>query len=230
MRDNQVKLPPKRAVKQHTGKRLKYKRVVKSTSRHQQLLSLKMRDDSTGSLKLNVESVINQSGKNKARRLLNRKVSLIILGLILVITSGAAWVLKRNSNSQVKEILGAQTDQPDFNTLLPTQSDVAERSYDNERQILSFRSSLSGVPVIVSEQLAPPDLNTDPNGLNKLALSLSDKKSINKLNSKFGTTFVVTLQSGSQVAIFATDGLLVFARATTTIPDNLWIEYINGLK
>ncbi|HEX9678998.1 MAG TPA: hypothetical protein VGA08_00010 [Candidatus Saccharimonadales bacterium] len=152
-----------------------------------------------------------------------------LLGLTVVLV---VFIGFRVFTGSAKETLG-ETDTglatPSFDTLLPESYDESGVKYDPEREVATLQADLNGVSVTISQQVLPEDVKSKPDGVEKLAISLSDKQTINRLVTDKGLAYLVTAESGQQTLIFSHLGLLVFLRSPLTLTDETWVNFVNSL-
>jgi hypothetical protein len=130
-------------------------------------------------------------------------------------------------------VLGEGTSRPGFDVLKPagvTDGDIAI-AYDSTKQSASYQQIVNEVRFTVSQQPLPEEFQANPaNSIQKLALSLSDKRTINQLESNKGILYVAEAQDGVQTGIFSYENLLFFVKTPSPQPIALWIEFINSLQ
>lgn len=102
--------------------------------------------------------------------------------------------------------------------------------FDKDVSIASYQDEVGGLLATVSQQPMPPAVKADQSGVEKLALSMSDKSIINRYETEKGQIYVVEAQNTAQTVIFGYKDLLIFIRSSGNIADELWVDYVNHLQ
>jgi hypothetical protein len=119
---------------------------------------------------------------------------------------------------------------PDFNTLINPSGSQPGLVFDQEARVASFKDDIGGFEAVISQQQLPVEVKAKQSGVEQLALSLSDKATINRYETNKGQIYVVEAQNTTQTVIFGYENLLIFIRSTGNIDDQLWVDYVNGLQ
>jgi len=128
-------------------------------------------------------------------------------------------------------ILGeSETVAPDFDTLVPSDGLDGEPVYDQETSSVAYQDTVGGLLATVSQQVMPPGIKAEQGGVEKLALSLSDKSTINRYETQKGQIYVVEAQNRAQTIIFGFEDILVFIRSSGNIDGQAWVDYVNALE
>lgn len=145
---------------------------------------------------------------------------LLTFGLIISYNGSRSDVLSDNINPDIE-----------YDTLESVNDSVeSTRVYNDELGIYNFTETIDSVPITVTQQALPDDLVNDEFGLEKLALSLTNKISINQLETDKGLMYVATNEDNTQTAIFANETILMFITAEKVISSQSWIDYIKSLE
>lgn len=128
-------------------------------------------------------------------------------------------------------VLSAKDIKPDFAYSLPKATKTGatvETRYDAKRKVVSFKDSIGGVEITVSQQPMPENLkkNTDE-GVKKLAEGFSANDVLSTANP---TAYLGTDAKGPQTVIFVKKDLLVFIFSVGSIDKHDWSEYITNLE
>jgi hypothetical protein len=166
----------------------------------------------------------------------------MILGGYLLVRSPAAEVALENTlepdSLQTTGVAGETTDnpglpsEPDFELALTDTINADEGiSFDANRGVASFRDTIRGVKVTVSQQKLTEGQKIDRAAQTELvAVQLLASTS---LESDIGTVYLTdpTGQADpSQTAIFSTDELLIFVRTQgVVLAPQAWLEYANSI-
>ena len=127
------------------------------------------------------------------------------------------------------DILGTQ-DTADFATLEPGNTEPTDRAFDEEVGVSIYKDNISNVAVTVSQQVLPENLKNNPAELQKLAISLDSKTSINRHETQKGLIYIAETEEETNIVIFNHNNLLVFIRSAAIIDDQAWIDYVNQLQ
>lgn len=153
---------------------------------------------------------------------------------ILLVAGGLVFRFAPGIYSNLTEeqgILGeSETASPDFATLIPGDGLEAEPVYDPETESVAYQDTIGGLLATVSQQVMPTSIKAEQGGVEKLALSLSDKSSISRFESDKGQIYVVEAQNRAQTVIFGFEEVLVFIRSSGNINPQLWVDYVNALE
>lgn len=164
----------------------------------------------------------------------NHKLSRVtIISLIsLVLIGGVAVRVLQKDNDGKSDVLSDTNNQsPDFTTLAPTdQSGLKDVRVDSQRDVVTFQDELAGGIITVSQQPMPADVSKSADGVAKLALSLSDKSTIDQISTDKGVIYIARAETGRQTVVFGFSELLIFITANHTIDNQSWADYINNLK
>lgn len=129
-----------------------------------------------------------------------------------------------------------QQAETDFDPLVPLenltdangQQSKPDFRYDKEKKVLGYVAEFNGANLTISQQPAPPDFKTNPAKLMSVAESF---KATTSLSTQKGMAYIATDEkTKAQVALFATDDVLVFIRSTKSLDEDEWKMYINQLN
>lgn len=114
--------------------------------------------------------------------------------------------------------------QAEFNPLVPLATQP-EFKYDSEKKVLGYMSDFQGVSMTISQQALPDSLKSGQTNILTIAQSIKADRSIDTQN---GITYLATDQkTKTQTALFSAKDVLVFVRASKTLDDEDWRQYIN---
>jgi hypothetical protein len=163
---------------------------------------------------------------------LTRKQASIGAGLgVVVLCLFVGQLLIKDSSKGNKDVLGGSVQEPDFDTVLPDgkkdETSDNKLGYDPQRRVASFRDTLEGKVITVSQQPLPEAFknNTDEE-VKKLAKGFNANEVIQESNPK---AYLGTDVSGAQTVIFHKKGLLVFILSPKQIDKDQWAAYITKL-
>lgn len=154
-------------------------------------------------------------------------VLLIGIGLARVVPN----IYQNLTDSGNTGILGeSEVVAPDFDTLANATGAQNGLVFDPDAKVASFQDTIGGHSVIISQQEIPAAVSSEQGGVEKLALSLNNKATINRYETDKGQIYVIAAQNGSQTVIFGYEHLLVFLRMDAHVDEQLWVDYVNQLK
>lgn len=176
-------------------------------------------------------SVMGNKIKQFHSRITPKHIRLAKVGAVCLVTAvlGARLlpgVIERFSGDS--GILGTQTE-AGFDTLNPAE-EVSAQVYDQENDVAIYKDSIGEVEITVSQQVLPDNLKNNPDELQKLAISLDDKTTINRHETQKGVIYIATTEAQTNIVIFSYNNLLVFIRSNGLLDDQIWIGYVNSLE
>lgn len=165
----------------------------------------------------------------------HKKWAIGIVAVVLVIGTGTSAVLIRNSKQKTgadgAAVLSQNTEKPPFDYSLPKGNAAqlgGDVRFDPNRKVVSFKDSIGGVEITVSQQPLPEGFKDNlDDKVKKLAEDFSAKEVLSTANP---TAYLGTAVEGPQTVIFAKKDLLVFILSTKKIDNHDWAEYITNLK
>lgn len=174
-----------------------------------------------------------QTARRSLGRVLDRKgVKMALVGVVgLVLIGGVTLAVIDRASDGEGGVLGTDniSTPPDFTTLTPTEGFDQSR-FDSRLRVATFQDELSGGVITISQQPLPSDVANTPDGVSKLALSLEDKQTIDKVVTLKGIAYIARTATGRQTVIFSHQDLLIFITAAHLVTNQGWTDYINSLQ
>jgi len=131
-------------------------------------------------------------------------------------------------------VLNSQTQQPDYNTLLPEGKTIAQLggwgrvSPPGKDPVYAFSDTVEGVHVTVSQQPLPDSFKAD---VAASTAQLAQQYSATEKLAVNGTTaYLGTSSKGPQSVILAEYGLLILMKSDTKLTNQQWVGYIYTLQ
>lgn len=160
--------------------------------------------------------------------------SALALGLL---TGG--WMTYRHfAKSDAVAVKGATTTStsPTFNTFAPESkpqlgegADAENTAYDGNRGLYSYKDTLMGFPIVVSQQPLPDNLKKDPGKLRDVAQGMGS--TVASVDTAYGIVYVSTDKDGkAQRGIFAHGDVLLLIQSYKTFDNDTWKFYIETLR
>lgn len=154
--------------------------------------------------------------------------------LLVAVFAGKFYLDHRQSKQEAVSTTQGSSSEPSFEPVTPktTKSDKttvdSTVAYDPQRQLYKFNDVYEGANIVVSQQILPEKLRTNPDTLKKAAASIGASDSF---QTSFGTVYVATApKGGAQRLVFTYQKLLVFISSDTTLENLTWSQYILSLK
>ena len=175
----------------------------------------------------------NKAGlKSKLHRLKHRPLMLLIaIGLVAFGIALFAWYsLPSDETVRPERLTPLEQAADHYDPLAPDTADTSDIDFhfDPDRMVFSFNDVHNDVPLIISQQPAPENIQSDPEELVDIARHMQAENSI---ETDKGTVYITSEQSSSnQTAIFTADGILVFIHSSRTLTFEEWQGYINTLS
>lgn len=173
----------------------------------------------------------------KVRSMRLNKKQLLMTGaacLVLVtsFTGIRAITDKKEGDADVQTGVLGQSATPDYKPVLPDGSEKSTSSnqvlYDPEKKVTSYKDTIKGINITVSQQPMPDSFSDDPDGeVKKLAENFSATKEIKASGL---TGYLGTSAKGPQSMVLKKRNLLIFIFSEKTIPDQDWGIYISSLQ
>ncbi|HRJ05969.1 MAG TPA: hypothetical protein PK911_00245 [Candidatus Saccharibacteria bacterium] len=124
---------------------------------------------------------------------------------------------------------------PSYKTILPEGKSIDDFggwtrvSPPNRNPVYAYPDTIGRIPINVSQQPLPDDFakNDTPEKLKELAIGYAATK---RLVAGDTIVYVGTSAKGPQSVIFTKHGLLVLIRASASVPDASWQQYVESLK
>lgn len=155
--------------------------------------------------------------------------------LVLVSSFGAIRAFtSRNDKDGVEVTTGVlgQSATPEYKPVLPIggEKSITDNKvlYDPEKKVASYKDTINGIPVTISQQPMPESFNDDPDGeVRKIAENFSANTEI-----KAGglTGYLGTSAKGPQSMVLKKRSMLIFIFSEKTIPNDAWGQYISSLE
>lgn len=196
------------------------------------------------------QSIIDYTG-NISPSNVNKKVALIALSSIFVVSISVVTLQNRESARSDENVAGIQDsaeensritdvvvlDEPDFKPLFPagTTSDDFVRKQTKQSPsgdvIFSFEDAVNGVPIEVTQQLLPDFFSNSPSaGFEEIAESLQ----LTTLTVSPGQRRIhygVSERDGVQsLATLVNDRIMVFIRSPQPLAETAWQGYVDTLQ
>lgn len=162
---------------------------------------------------------------------LNKKLVLVTASVVIVGLVGFKVVpgLISRLTGDGSGILGSSTDgEPSFPVLQPEASESTV--FDDEVGVAITRDQINGVAITISQQVLPEDIKNGTNSVDKLALSLDDKASIDRLETDKGQIYIVKTTANTNTVLFAHEDRLIFIRSIAILDHQDWVAYVNALR
>lgn len=156
-------------------------------------------------------------------------VAVGLFGLFSVLAKDPALVSDTPKNAQ-------QQAEADFDPLVPLENladasgkqSKPEFKYDQEKKVLGYVAEFNTANLTISQQQVPEDFKSNPAKLMSVADSIKASKHI---ETQKGTAYIATDdKTKAQMAVFATDDVLVFIRSNKQLDEDEWKLYINQLN
>lgn len=136
-----------------------------------------------------------------------------------------------DNNKDTPAVLAENNQKADFDYSLPkgeTSELDGEARYSAAQKTVSFKDSIGGVEIIVSQQQLPESFGeVTEDKVKKIAEDFSATKAITTANP---TAYLGTNEKGPQSVVFYKNKLLVLIKSTNKIDEHDWAEYITNLK
>ena len=159
------------------------------------------------------------------------------VALIAMVVIPAYSFMSSRDNGSGPEVSGAvdvvQVDGEGitFETAFPkTLNEEITPFTDEARGITSYETTNQLGNFIVTQQALPEEFVGQPGNLKNLALSLSEKQTINRFDTDHGQVHIVEALDGSQTGVMAIDDKLVFITAPTPVSFENWTLFINSFE
>lgn len=176
-----------------------------------------------------------------AKKSVSTKKRAAITVSVILITVGALSVYKVFDKPTVKvqDVQGASNTNdgkiegmPSFDVLLPAQKDANSLGAQTRKTptgvvVFSYKDDVDGTAIQLTQQELPENFKKNPAELQNFA---KDKYFTQK-TIQIDTTqvFAGLNQNGTQTAVFAKDGLLVFIKADKELTEVQWVQYVTNL-
>jgi hypothetical protein len=166
---------------------------------------------------------------NPSRQTLRRLA--VIAPLLLLILLGSGFGYNHVHGKQTPSKAVAETPsrtQPTYQPLVPSAAQASAKSYDGQRNLVSYTTNFSDARVTVSQQPLPANFSNDPSALQRAADSLNAKQ---KIETDKGPLYVANSDTdNSQRAIYATKDVLIFIQADRKLDDVSWKSFVDLLQ
>jgi hypothetical protein len=159
------------------------------------------------------------------------------LGIALL---SGGWMTYRHFTGKPEvAVKGAKTvsTSPTFDTLAPESkpqlgegADSQNTAYDGTRGLYSYKDTLMGFPIIVSQQTLPDDVKKDPKKLETVAKSMGG--TLSSFETAFGKAYMTTSdkKGEGQRGVFIYRDVMVFVQSYRNFDDDTWKFYIESLR
>jgi len=182
--------------------------------------------------------MLRRSGPYKEFQKLSPKIRhTIVAGSIATVLVVPGFMLLQRNNSTGNDakgeagVLSAKSTKPSFSYVLPggkSESLAGGIKFDSDKGVVSFRDSIGGVAITVSQQRLPEGLRTETaDKVRRLAEDFSAKEVISTSNP---TAYLGTSSKGPQTVVFYKNETLVFIQSAKQIDKHDWSEYITRLR
>ncbi len=166
------------------------------------------------------------------KKLKNKRQLLLMTGAAVVLVIIAALLLTSRLQQSGNGV--NTTTAPTFATLLPKASSIEslggwqKGTSPNGDTYYSFKDTVDGVTVRVTEQLLPASFAND---LQKKTAEIAEGYNATRtLPIDTPVSYIGVSAKGQQSVIFTKKKLLVLIASETTIPDDAWVKYIESLE
>lgn len=243
--DPEWEILKRKAAKQHVSKKLKQRAaeqrpVAKIRREEPKIQSHKESTDKETviNLKLSLPKVKLPDFKQLLRTHQKKLIKAGVIVLVAIAVFGTFKLVGGQDSGEVAGDSDSTAQEAGINPLVPLEGlkddsgkNVPEPDIrvDKEKGVVGYRSQYNGVQLTLSQQALPEQLKTNPGQLEGIARSVNAHRSI---DTQKGKAYIATNddEAESQIAVFATDEVLVFVRSTKTMDDESWIFYINQLN
>lgn len=156
----------------------------------------------------------------------------IVATVILVINALALTFIKDKKDPGATQGVTTQATQPEFPVVLPDGSKQGltneNINYDPVKKVASYKDTLQGIDITVSQQPLPEAFKSDPAvQVEKIAKDFSADKALPTKSTK---AFVGTSAQGPQSVVTWKKGVLIFIFANREIKDEEWVSYIDSFQ
>lgn len=131
-------------------------------------------------------------------------------------------------------VLDANSQAPQYETILPEGETIEDLggwkrvTPADKEPVFAFADTISGVPVLVSQQPLPENFKKNVEGeVSKLAAQFGAN---DKVSADDQTIYIGTSIKGPQSAIMARRGLLVLIRSESKVENQAWTDYATALR
>jgi hypothetical protein len=236
----------RKAEKRHIPRELKRKVAAQkpqAKTRREEPRARANREDTEKEVVVNLKLAIPKVKPPDFKRLYQARKRQIIkvgsLALVVIAVFGIFNLIsaRKRAEEAKKPVAPEEQAQQSFNPLVPLDglTDAAgkkiatpEFKYDEEKKVLGYVSDYNGAKLTVSQQALPGQLKIHPGQLEGIARSVNANIPI---ETQKGKAYLATDdETKTQVAVFATDNVLVFVRSTKTLDNDDWKFYINQLN
>lgn len=158
------------------------------------------------------------------------KKSVTIIVICLVSVTGVLFALTR----QTAPVDYSHITQPTWSEVLPQGKTIDQLggwqrvSPDEAAPVFSYKDTIEGVPIIVSQQELPQSFRTNTD--QQLADLAKNFNATTKLQKDATTLYLGTSAKGPQSALFITNGVLVMIKSEQKIKDAAWLTYATSLR
>lgn len=158
------------------------------------------------------------------------------VALLIIAVVPLSIVLRDSSDSgpQVRgdtEVITVTGEGANFESVFPQGLDdqTSEPFVDDARGLISYQTSNQYGDFIVTQQALPDEFKENPENIKNLALSLSEKTSINRFETDKGIVHVVEAADQSQTMLFSFEDKLIFVTSPDPLDIDTWVVFINSL-
>ena len=189
-------------------------------------------------------SIICQSRRAATwARALPRTQKFLLTAVVIAVFVGAALgavMLLRSqptietSTATLPAPVGPQKGTPTYGTVLPAHKSIQSLggwtrvSPPNRDAVYAYLDTLGSAHLIVSEQPLPKEFAADPEAQTKQLAT--NYNATQKLAIGSTTAYLGTSTQGPQSVIFQRNGLLILIKASSSVDNAVWKEYINSLQ
>lgn len=171
----------------------------------------------------------------RARRISPRTyVSLGAVVLAAGLITGGTYAWRQRKHTKVEGVTTTQIEQsnepPAFDPTVPRSADKESLKYNQQGKVYTFKDTFQDVDLIVTEQLLPPALVSNPAGLVEIAKSVGATEMAQVDDTQFYIATTDDPLGVGQRVVFMTDELLVFVTAPSRFDGATWAGYIAAFK
>lgn len=159
-----------------------------------------------------------------------RALFFLVLPILIVAAAGTFYGIRHEppKKAAAADASGTHRTAPNYQPLAIPSDKASTTSYDGQKNMVSYKTTYSGVRVTVSEQPIPESFSKDPTSLLRAADSMNAKQ---KIDTSHGTVFVATNEmGGDQMGLFANDQVLVFIHTDKKLDDVSWKTFVEQLQ
>jgi len=206
--------------------------VYGNESRLQQKAATGSQKDSDGPKKVHLSLNLTLPRVHLSRT--QKKAGIMLAGLAVVGLAGfsAFKLIDKTNSNDTRDVLSDAVIEPEYDTVLPEgkkeETEGGKIGYDPQRKVASFKDTIGGVPVTVSQQPLPEPFKANPDEeIKKVAENFSATEVISEANPRI---YLGNDVKGPQTVIFHKNDVLVFILSSQPIDNKQWVAYITELK